>query len=51
MIKLKDAKSGLFEFQGQNVITPWDRLKKHIFQSYPVHTGPRITTFDGLLEV
>jgi len=36
MINLKDAKSELFEFKGQNVITPWDRLKKYIFQSYPV---------------
>lgn len=36
MLNLKDVKSELFEFKGQNIISPWDRLKKHIFDSYPV---------------
>jgi hypothetical protein len=49
MINFKDLKSELFEFSGQNVITPWDRLKKYVFQSYPVYTGPRIKSFDDLL--
>lgn len=26
----------LLEFKGQSVVTPWDRLKKHIFKSYPI---------------
>ena len=26
------------EFKGQNVVTPWDRLKKHVFGSYPIIT-------------
>ena len=50
MINFTDIKSGLFQFQGQSVITPWDRLKKHIFQTYPIHKGPRIKTFDGIME-
>jgi hypothetical protein len=24
------------EYQGQNVVTPWDRLKRFMFDSYPV---------------
>lgn len=44
--------SGLkLSYEGQNVITPWDRLKKFIFQSYPVVTAPKIQTLDSLLEV
>ena len=26
------------EFKGQNVVKPWDRLKKHVFGSYPIIT-------------
>lgn len=28
--------SSLLDFKGQSVVTPWDRLKKYIFTSYPV---------------
>jgi len=28
----------LRDFNGQSVVTPWDRLKKHIFSSYPIIT-------------
>ena len=39
------------EFKGQNVVTPWDRLKKHIFNSYPViHTEEKITSVDELTK-
>jgi len=39
------------EYQGQNVITPWDRLKKFIFDSYPVIKTPvKIKDEDSLLE-
>jgi len=41
----------LFDYIGQTVVTPWDRLKKHIFQSYPVHTTSMPATDDNLLEV
>ena len=30
------VQSDFLSFKGQNVVTPWDRLKKYIFQSYPV---------------
>ena len=30
--------SSLLDFKGQSVVTPWDRLKKYIFTSYPVIT-------------
>lgn len=30
--------SELLSFKGQTVVTPWDRLKKHIFQAYPTCT-------------
>ena len=45
------TQSSLFDFKGQTIISPWDRLKKHIFQSYPVHTAPRVTGTDELLTV
>jgi len=52
MINFKDLKSELFEFKEQNVITPWDRLKKHIFQSYPVHEiDQALPLFDDYLDV
>lgn len=42
----------LREFKGQSVITPWDRLKKHIFSSYPViHTDKKITDSDQLTAI
>ena len=28
------------EYQGQSVVTPWDRLKRFIFESYPVIRTP-----------
>jgi len=52
MLEFKDAKSELFDFKGQNVITPWDRLKKYIFQSYPViELDEDLKTLDEQLEV
>lgn len=39
----------LRDFKGQSVVTPWDRLKKHIFASYPViYTEEKIKTADEL---
>lgn len=39
-------------FQGQSVVTPWDRLKKHIFKSYPVlKVNSKITDSDKLTEI
>ena len=39
------------EYQGQNVVTPWDRLKRFMFNSYPVIKTPiKITDEDTLLE-
>ena len=49
MINLE--KSQLLAYNGQNVITPWDRLKKHIFPSYPIHSGPKIEDPNNLLEI
>ena len=34
----------LLGFKGQSVITPFDRLKKHIFDSYPVCTTEQNVT-------
>lgn len=31
------VQSDLLQYNGQSVVTPWDRLKKYIFQSYPIH--------------
>lgn len=45
------TQSSLFDFKGQNVISPWDRMKKHIFQSYPIHKASRITDADELMQV
>ena len=36
MIGSSIESNDLLTFKGQSVITPWDRLKKHIFESYPV---------------
>ena len=42
----------LKEFQGQSVVTPWDRLKKYIFNSYPiVRVDKRATRDDTLLTL
>ena len=49
MINLE--RSALFDYKGQTVITPWDRLKKHIFQAYPIHMTDRVITEDHLLEI
>ena len=40
------------EFQGQSVVTPWDRLKKYIFPTYPIiKTDKRVTREDTLLTL
>jgi hypothetical protein len=39
MINIEQAE--LFSLKGQTVVTPWDRLKKFIFNSYPVIKTPR----------
>lgn len=39
------------EFQGQNVVTPWDRLKRFMFESYPIiRTATKITEETELLK-
>ena len=48
MINLE--RSALFDYKGQTVITPWDRLKKHIFQSYPIHMTDRVITEDAAIK-
>jgi hypothetical protein len=45
------TQTDLLQYKGQNVITPWDRLKKHIFQPYPIHTAEKIQDFNALLEI
>jgi Mor family transcriptional regulator len=48
MINLQNVQR---EYQGQNVVTPWDRLKRFMFDSYPVIKTPvKITDEDALLE-
>ena len=39
----------LLGFKGQSVITPFDRLKKHIFDSYPVCTTEQNVTDESEL--
>ena len=40
------------EFKGQSVVTPWDRLKKHIFSSYPIVKVPiKLSWHDDLAKV
>lgn len=42
----------LLEYKGQSVVTPWDRLKKHIFKSYPViETEEKIIREEELVEL
>lgn len=42
----------LRDFKGQSVITPWDRLKRHIFPSYPViETDKVVTNENDLTEL
>ena len=42
----------LLDYKGQSVVTPWDRLKKHIFKSYPVlYVNSTITDEDKLAEL
>ena len=44
---INTSNSTLLAFQGQNVITPWDRLKKYIFKSYPIiYVDKRTTDID-----
>lgn len=49
MINLE--RSSLFDYKGQTVVTPWDRLKKFVFQSYPVIKAPRVKDEDELLQL
>lgn len=51
MKKLNMKYTQLFEYTGQNVVTPWDRLKKHIFGSYPIITAPRTNTEEDALQL
>ena len=52
MIGNINLKSELLSFKGQSVITPWDRLKKHIFDSYPVcRTEHNVTDEMELLAI
>ena len=52
MIGNNITKSELLSYKGQNVITPWDRLKKHVFQSYPIcKTEKNITNESELLKL
>lgn len=46
MINLVNTKKG---FQGQSVVTPWDRLKRFMFDSYPVIKTPIKVTDEGAL--
>ena len=40
------------DFQGQSVVTPWDRLKRFMFDSYPVIKTPiKLTDEGALLEL
>lgn len=42
----------LLEFKGQSVVTPWDRLKKHVFTSYPImKLNKRVNDQERLLEL
>lgn len=45
----KNFKTTMLTYQGQSVVTPWDRLKKHIFGSYPVITVDASLDEDALL--
>ena len=45
------VQSDFLSFKGQNVVTPWDRLKKHIFNAYPVHTTEKVQDEDKLLQI
>lgn len=45
------VRSNLFDYKGQTVIGPWDRLKKYIFNSYPVVTTTRIDDNEELIKL
>ena len=48
----KTSNNSLLDFKGQSVITPWDRLKKYIFKSYPVvHVDKKITDTEELTKL
>ena len=51
MINLSDLSGSLLDFKGQTVVTPWDRLKKHIFESYPIHKTEKVEDFHELLLI
>jgi hypothetical protein len=49
MINLKNNQR---EYVGQNVVTPWDRLKRFMFDSYPIIKTPiRLKDEDDILDV
>lgn len=45
------VKSNLFDYKGQTVIGPWDRLKKYIFNSYPILVTERIDDQQELIDI
>ena len=48
----KTTHNSLLDFKGQSVITPWDRLKKYIFKSYPVvYVDEKITDTEELTKI
>ena len=49
---IKTSTTSLLDFKGQSVITPWDRLKKYIFKSYPiVYIDEKITDTEKLTKL
>ncbi len=49
---IKTSTTSLLDFKGQSVITPWDRLKKYIFKSYPiVYVDEKITDTEELTKI
>jgi len=51
-IAMIKTSSTLLDFKGQSVVTPWDRLKKFIFKSYPIiYVQERTTDIDVLTEL
>ena len=49
---IKTSTTSLLDFKGQSVITPWDRLKKYIFKSYPiVYVDEKITNTEELTKI
>ena len=49
---IKTSTTSLLDFKGQSVITPWDRLKKYFFKSYPiVYIDEKITDTEKLTKL